>query len=233
MPYRKTYRRKRNPRRGKKARQRRKYARGMGKIVRTTGFPQKMYVKLVYTERYDASGNTAVYDKVVLRGNGAYDPNQSGVGHQPMYYDTYTSIYSSYRVLASSIKVNAVNHSGSSAVQYCIYPTVGTDTVTDISEAREQPYAKTSALLGVGASVPDGNSYGTKHYMKTRNVFGITKAQFGSSNWSSAISGNPSSQWYWNIVAQALKSGAATPWAANIKITYYIEFFDRFTQGQS
>lgn len=233
MPYKKTYRRKRNPRRNRKAKYRRKYARGARSLVRTTGFPQKMYVKLVYTERYDNHSSSAVYDKIVFRGNGVFDPNQTGTGHQPMYYDTYTSIYANYRVLGSSIKVNAVNHSGGSAIQYCIYPSTSIDTVTDISEAREQPRAKTSALIGVGAVNPDGNGYGTKHYMKTRTVYGITKAQFGSGNWSSAINTNPSSQWYWNVLVQALNSGAATPWSGNIKIIYYVEFFDRFTQGQS
>lgn len=233
MPYKRRYRRRRGPRRNRRAKARRKYARSSRYVTKTVGFPQKMYVKLVYTERYDAHTNSAVYDKVVFRGNGCYDPNQSGVGHQPMYWDTYTTIYSSYRVLASSIKVNAVNHSGGSALQYCIYPSIAIDTVTDISEAREQPYARTSALIGVGAVSPDGNGYGTKHYMKTRRTFGITKAQFGSSNWASAINTNPSSQWYWNILAQALNSSAATPWSANIKIIYYVEFFDRPTASQS
>lgn len=37
--------------------------------------------------------------------NGLYDPNQSGVGHQPMYFDQLTAVYDHYTVLKSKIKI--------------------------------------------------------------------------------------------------------------------------------
>lgn len=43
--------------------------------------------------------------------NGLYDPDTTGIGHQPMFYDNYCEIYQKYRVKQSKISVTVVNHS--------------------------------------------------------------------------------------------------------------------------
>jgi len=46
----------------------------------------------------------------VFSANGIYDPDITGTGHAPMYYDYLASVYQAYRVNFSKIKVTVVNH---------------------------------------------------------------------------------------------------------------------------
>lgn len=48
----------------------------------------------------------------VFRLNGLFDPDLTGVGHQPYGYDQITSIYNKYRVLGFSATIDFVNISG-------------------------------------------------------------------------------------------------------------------------
>ena len=48
-------------------------------------------------------------DEYVFSANGLYDPNISGVGHQPLSFDQYMAMYDHYSVIASKITVFARN----------------------------------------------------------------------------------------------------------------------------
>lgn len=78
------------------------------------GFPKSKMVKLRYVEELQldaASGVPAVH---VWRANSLYDPNSSGVGHQPSNFDTWSNIYDHYTVLGSKITVQYVPDSSTS-----------------------------------------------------------------------------------------------------------------------
>jgi len=48
--------------------------------------------------------------------NGLYDPNFSGTGHQPMYFDNYATLYNKYKVSFAKFNVTIVNHNVNTAV---------------------------------------------------------------------------------------------------------------------
>lgn len=50
--------------------------------------------------------------------NGLYDPDITGVGHQPMYFDNFAAVYNRYRVNFSKITVTVVNHSVNTDTAY-------------------------------------------------------------------------------------------------------------------
>nr|QXP07611.1 MAG: putative capsid protein [Arizlama virus] len=67
------------------------------------GFPISKTVRLRYVEDFTLNpslGGNATY---LFRANGVYDPNATTGGHQPMFYDNYTQLYSRYRVNWSTI----------------------------------------------------------------------------------------------------------------------------------
>lgn len=43
--------------------------------------------------------------------NSLYDPDQTGVGHQPLYFDNFMSVFEKYRVNFCQITVTVINHS--------------------------------------------------------------------------------------------------------------------------
>jgi hypothetical protein len=52
-------------------------------------FPPTRDVKMRYTDFPLLSSTTGAWAVNVFRANGAYDPDLTGVGHQPMFYDTF------------------------------------------------------------------------------------------------------------------------------------------------
>jgi hypothetical protein len=69
-----------------------------------SGFPKKLAITHKYCEvvsMASALGAPAVYQ---FQANGLFDPNSTGTGHQPMYFDNCAAIYDQYTVFASRIQ---------------------------------------------------------------------------------------------------------------------------------
>lgn len=62
------------------------------------GFPDKFKTKLRYCESGYWDVSLGANASNTFRMNSIYDPNLSGIGHQPMYHDTLALIYGKYRV---------------------------------------------------------------------------------------------------------------------------------------
>jgi len=74
------------------------------------GFPDKLVTSLRYVDNITLTGGVGVIGSNVFRMNSLHDPDLSGIGHQPMYYDQICGAvgnapYSRYRVLGSTITV--------------------------------------------------------------------------------------------------------------------------------
>lgn len=50
-----------------------------------------------------------------FRFNSLFDPDQTGTGNQPMYFDNYAQLYGRYKVSFAKIKATVVNHSVNTA----------------------------------------------------------------------------------------------------------------------
>jgi len=107
------------------------------------GFPSKHVARLKYVDLIQLSPTalgSAVPTFKHFRANSLYDPDYSGIGHQPRGFDELSAIYDHYCVIGSKIKVffendvDSVNNAG----QYCflmLQDTAGTPTsLIDIME---------------------------------------------------------------------------------------------------
>lgn len=67
------------------------------------GFPDRLKTKLQYQDVVQlaaSAGSPAVWQ---FRMNSLFDPDYSGTGHQPQWYDQLSAVYSNYKVLGSKI----------------------------------------------------------------------------------------------------------------------------------
>lgn len=82
----------------------------MNSLLHTPLLPLSKYARLPY---YDSNSLTAPANGLstayVFTANGLYDPNISGVGHQPMGFDQLMLFYEHYCVLSAKITVNFYN----------------------------------------------------------------------------------------------------------------------------
>lgn len=99
MPYRKkTYRKK--PKKKTKSRYSvRKYT-GV-----PSGMPTQRRAFLRYCEEINITCTAGALQPHVFRANGVFDPNHTGIGHQPMGYDQWSTLFNHYVVVGSRINV--------------------------------------------------------------------------------------------------------------------------------
>lgn len=84
----------------------------------STGFPKTTAVKLKYVDNVNLDAGVATLASHIFRANSVFDPNQTGVGHQPLGFDQWSVFYNHYVVVGAQIKArfhsfsNTTGHSG-------------------------------------------------------------------------------------------------------------------------
>lgn len=101
----------------KKTRARTRSATGSSKRFKSTknrsmvstglGFPKKMKMTHKYHENITLTAG-ATLGTYSFACNGMYDPNITGVGHQPYYYDQMSALYDHYHVIGAKITVKFI-----------------------------------------------------------------------------------------------------------------------------
>lgn len=202
------------------------------------GFPDKTVTRVRYCDVYDLTGAQNVVVSQVMRMNGLQDPDQTGVGHQPMWYDqwcgpTGSAPYSSYRVRGAKITVKfaGVNPASLSAFnQFPCLVGINSDTNSGLFASSASALMETSnCTWKILQEKPGGNNVitVTATYSPTRDL-GV---DMGDDTISALYNANPSRQFYAQIF-KVDQAGNSTV-KAYVEIEYLAEFFERNEVTQS
>lgn len=200
------------------------------------GFPDRARVKLVYPDSI-AIASTVTPGTYVYRGNAPFDPDFTGTGLQPPFYDEWSLAYNFYRVWGCKISVSLTAPSattygrfivaarrvstapatspvllGMAAQEYCISGMVGPNGITGVDN---------KSRAGIGSSVVMNVS--TPRF-KAQTVQGF----MGSEGLSAAVTAVPTDTWYWVISAINLDSSTSTTYRGIVTLEYDVEFFGRY-----
>lgn len=179
------------------------------------GFPDRLRCNLRYVEGqgFSASATPAAQ---VYRMNSLFDPNLTGTGHQPEYYDSLTPMYGEYLVLGAKARLEFVNTG--------IVPTYIVVALMDqnnsglsaenISESRYALTKTLGALTGSGVTVIE------VPYMSTAHMNGERGNIETDPNFYTIITTNPSDQWF--MVIKVASTDGITAVALNYRVV--IEF---------
>lgn len=74
------------------------------------GLPLQLKATLKYAEYAVLTMSGSGKSSYIFSCNNLFDPNVTGTGHQPHYFDQYMGLYDHYRVSSSRIKVSFYNH---------------------------------------------------------------------------------------------------------------------------
>lgn len=88
------------------------------------GFPNRCKIVHRYNENVSITLTAATYGFYQFSANGLYDPDITGTGHQPIYFDAMAAIYNHYTVIGSKMTVKVLS-SG---------PTTGANVITYIDD---------------------------------------------------------------------------------------------------
>jgi len=185
----------------------------------------KMQYGQLYYEPY--KGMTYVagsYATRLFSANGAYDPDISGTGHQPMGFDQMMAVYEQFVVLRSHIKISFI--SASDATRVAVYLTPDTTAQTPIT-LMENGLLKSEIVCGTTDS-------GT-HRMKTIELtcdipkyFGKTKDDIiADPQMYGTIAANPGEQVYFAIAAwDPFSSSSEGIIAYDVTLSYDVYYWE-------
>lgn len=217
----------RKPRRARKGRRSAGWKKGPSTVtaVKTLAVPDRMLLKLPYYESKTMSGNPAAYYDWNL--NSIYDPNRSGVGHQPLGYDQYGKLFNRYRVYGVTARFSCTNL-GDVPVRIGIVSdniASGAPYLSDESKF-EQPHMK-SFLLGNSQGM---NTRTFKTFMSCAKIQGSPKSRYNSDNqFQSTWGASPQEIICAHVVASSLDPLVALNIAWDVHFIYHMEAFDRVT----
>jgi hypothetical protein len=167
-----------------------------------SGFPNSKIVRLRYAESIGLNPVITGNGFYVFRANSIFDPNFTGVGHQPMGHDEWALSYNHYSVLGSKIKVTfcSTDTTYTNAASVCSVSRQADSTAIAISSGtRLQESGAPYKILGTPNSsngqVVLTSYFSAKKHLKTTSNIPFNRASFGT---------NPSEEIYYHITMSPL-----------------------------
>lgn len=218
-------RRRRGPRRQwRKKSAYKRIGRGTAVLTQNAGVPDKVIVKMPYFENFsliNAAGPVANY---FWNLNSIWDPNRSGIGHNPTGYATWNQLYNRYRVIGVKARVifTAVAENTTPAIPF-IYG--GNETVQGGSyEQLEQPHTKQRVLVAGGGR----NSVILTKYFNIARLAGASSTTYmGSDRYQAQFGASPSEVITMTAGLQSMSGNVQPVYTCAVHLTYYVELFDR------
>lgn len=194
--------------------------------------PARYITKMKYAESYLLTGAGLRTQQMNL--NSLFDPNRSGLGHQPYGFDQLcgpagTALYNRYRVFKVDYVVVVANDDYN--IHYAVLNTNdASPPIGNVSEARENPRCQYKCQN------PGGTLKTITGSISLPSLMGRTKAQYmASDNYQSVYNASPAELAVMNIYAQGLNDDVSVSMThtVNVLLTYHVEFFDPHVLDQS
>lgn len=216
-PRRRTYKRK-----GKKGYKKGGRLRGYGTTRSNTingPLAMRQIVKLRYSEDVNISAGIGLgsYD---FRANSIFDPNLTGVGHQPIGHDQWAVFYDHYVVLGAKIRVT-LTQSATGAIDTCFFSLAlqdTTNTMTSQTQIREQPRTAWTLIqtpYAGNASRTLSKKFSAKRFFGSKSV--VTWDKLGAQ-----MGANPTEDAIFRVFFQNMTGTSSISLIANVVIDYIV-----------
>jgi hypothetical protein len=205
----------------------------LGKF-RSETFPAKFRTSLVYQD-CDFSLSPAIgngyYDTHVFRGNSVYDPDYTGVGVQPYYFDNLAAIYNRYRVISSTIVVTLMSDSSSDLTKLIKTTLFPFQLNADPDYSEFEDLCRLPKCKSVKWN-QDRNDLSTLTITNTCGTDFFTDNPLDE-DWESSVGGNPDTMWYWHLTADTTTVSGEPTIYFDVKITYDVCWYKRASVNES
>lgn len=165
----------------------------------------------------------------IFSANGMYDPNITGVGHQPLGFDQIMTMYDHFTVIGSRITVTFVNNDISYNQFAGVRLTDNTTPETDPNAIMENGAGK-HALLGIAGK--ETNTATMEHNCSVSRFLGRPNIMSNDDLRGSAVA-NPVEQVYYQIWAAPNTAVDASTVTLTVKIDYIAIFTEPKTLASS
>nr|WAE42314.1 MAG: capsid protein [Cressdnaviricota sp.] len=201
---------KRKPRQWMRKQYRTKYRKKRSQPFRSIGYPKSMVVKHRYVQGTGLTCTVGITNYYVFSCNGMYNPNITGTGHQPMFFDNQCAIYDHYHVIGSKIIYRIMPANGTSAENpfrvACFIAdtsiTSGFGTPDNIAENNAGRMQIVPALSPTKTTL--GLRFSTKKYARG--------SVLGNPNLEGTSAANPTEQYYFVLALDSFDSSTVYTW---------------------
>jgi hypothetical protein len=192
-----------------------------------------MRVVLTYSQQYlHIITNSAAAARQQFSMNSLFDPDFTGTGAQPEFFDQLSTLYNRYRCYGSAIKVSLIPFSAGTQIN----TPVGVILVPTAQSLASSSYEDAAGLPRAQNKISTGNmDYKNQTLVASHSVSEIlgVKDVEGSDRLQALVTASPSEQCLWGIVARTIDGITVSDLAISVRITYDVEFFDRQIASQS
>jgi len=207
------------------------------RLIRTTvckqvGTSDRMIVDLRYVEPTLSFTGAIAFDQVYNL-NSLQDPDVTGGGHQPQFFDQWSGFYNRYRVLSTLVEIDFINNSASVVPKLGV---VANNSVTSMVTA----LAFNNAVEGPGSWMKLVSEAAGMNVIRYRRRFyphqvtGVTKQQYDiDDRFQAQFSASPAESICLHIMAQDFGFGSNVAVLCDVKLTYRAELWDRVPGSQS
>lgn len=200
---------------------------GLGRGI--FGFPRTIITTMRYCEYLSLNTSSAALASNTFAANGIFDPDISGVGHQPMYRDNFAAVYDNYVVLGSIFKVTFITDTSTrpTLVGVCMDDDA---TFSTTATTRSEQNNSVQAWVAPTASGSQEKTF-TLTYSPERDL-GINAGSDGTFL-ATGVGSNPSNLWYFIAYAQQFASAASQAVLVKVEIDYTVKFAKLSSQIQN
>lgn len=186
--------------------------------------PNYKLVKLKYVDNVTLNPGVASIASHLFRANSLFDPDYSGVGHQPLGFDQWTTFYDMYRVVGA--KISATFFPTGEHDTCGVYLDNDTTTPTVLSDILEQ---KQTHYRQIVASQTHPTTISFNY--SSKKFFG--KAAAVNANQRAAMTANPTTDIYFTVFAGSPSGADTGARVVQIQIEYIALLTERKTLAQS
>jgi len=184
--------------------------------------PQRFITKQKYSQTFTL--NTLV-NSYIFNLNSVFDPDRSGVGHQPYGYDTLATLYNRYRVIGCSWVING--YCPSTAVRIGCIAANDQPTLVSMSDLIERPRARFIVQN------PGGDTNYLKGSISIASLVGRSKSQYMSDDrYQADVGSSPVELALLQVLGKNL-SDVTEDINLTVTLEYTVEYFDAKQLAQS
>lgn len=180
-------------------------------------FAQRYITRQKYSDSFFMAPGTPFYQ---FNLNSLFDPDRTGIGHQPHGYDTLATLYNRYRVIKCDWSINF--YSTVAPVRLAACPANEAIAPVNVSDLVENPRTRWKV------SIPGGNTQTLKGSVYIPSLMGRTKTQYmADDRYQAPVTSSPNELAILNIFQADIGTDAPTSTVnCVITLTYTSEFFD-------
>ncbi len=188
--------------------------------------PDEARVTLRYTETLDANASVGIY-VYSFGANDIYDPNITGTGAQPAYYDQWCGLYQAWLVPELEYDVAVTSRTVSGRLSVAVAPNTSTSySPANFDAASSLRMAKAAETTGGGPTVH------IRGRVSMAKLYGVPDYAYeADDNFSGSINASPNRRLPLTIACET--SGASDALSLTVVLKYKVRFYRPLVASQS